>query len=118
MLKKKKNLKGHYCCLVIKWCLTLCDPHGLQPSRLFCPPLTPRVCSNARLLSGERAISEQEAVPPHTSVYHTPFQPPQLLPDLPYVSSPGAGRGHSFKDEQRSPPTQGAYKTKIPQHLK
>ena len=24
-------------CLVAKSCLTLCDPHGLQPTRLLCP---------------------------------------------------------------------------------
>ena len=26
-------------------------PHGLQHTRLFCPPLSPRVCSNSRPLS-------------------------------------------------------------------
>ena len=27
------------------------QPHGLQHSRLICPPLSPRVCSNSRSLS-------------------------------------------------------------------
>ena len=39
------------CCLVAKLCPTLCDPHGLQPTRLFGPPLSPRVCSNSCPLS-------------------------------------------------------------------
>ena len=39
------------CCLVAKLYLTLCDPHGLQHSRLLCPPLSSRVCSNSCPLS-------------------------------------------------------------------
>ena len=35
-----------YCCSVTKVCLTL-GPHGLQKTRLPCPPLSPRVCSNS-----------------------------------------------------------------------
>ena len=34
-----------------KSCLTLCDPHRLQHTRLLCPPLSPRVCSNSCPLS-------------------------------------------------------------------
>ena len=34
------------CCSVAKLCLTLWPP-GMQHARLFCPPLSPRVCSNA-----------------------------------------------------------------------
>ena len=30
-------LKSCVLCLVAQWCPTLCDPHGLQPSRLLCP---------------------------------------------------------------------------------
>ena len=30
-----------------KSCLTLCDPHGLWPARLICPPLSPGVCSDS-----------------------------------------------------------------------
>ena len=36
---------------VIKSCLTLCDPHGLQHARLPCPSLSLRVCSDSRALS-------------------------------------------------------------------
>ena len=28
---------GHYCCLVAKSCLTLCDPVDCSPTRLLCP---------------------------------------------------------------------------------
>ena len=31
---------------VAQWCLTLCNPHGLQHTRLSCPSLSPGVCSN------------------------------------------------------------------------
>ena len=34
------------CCSVAKLCLTL-RPHELQHARLFCPPLSPGVCSNS-----------------------------------------------------------------------
>ena len=34
------------CCSVVKSCLTL-QPHGLQHTRLFCPPPPPGVCSNS-----------------------------------------------------------------------
>ena len=37
--------------LVAKLCLTLCDPHGLQHTRLPCPSLSPRVCSDSCSLS-------------------------------------------------------------------
>ena len=35
--------------VVVQWlsCVQLCDPQGLQPTRLLCPPLSPRVCSNS-----------------------------------------------------------------------
>ena len=39
------------CCLVTKSCLTLCDPHGLQYTRLPCPSPSPGVCSNSCPLS-------------------------------------------------------------------
>ena len=35
-----------HCCSVNKSCLTL-QPHGLQHTRLPCPPLSPRVCSSS-----------------------------------------------------------------------
>ena len=35
------------CCLVTKSCPTLCDPHEPQHSRLPCPSLSPKVCSNS-----------------------------------------------------------------------
>ena len=36
---------------VAQLCLTLCDPHGLQHTRLPCPSPTPRACSNSCLSS-------------------------------------------------------------------
>ena len=38
-------------CLVAKSCPTLMQPHGLQPARLFCLPLSPGVCSDSFQLS-------------------------------------------------------------------
>ena len=38
------------CCWVAKSCSTL-RPHGLQHTRLLCPPLSPGVCSNSYPLS-------------------------------------------------------------------
>ena len=37
--------------LVAQWCLTLCDPHGLQHARLPCPSLSSGVYSNSCPLS-------------------------------------------------------------------
>ena len=39
------------CCKVTKSCLTLCNPHGLQHTRLPCPSTSPGVCSNSCPLS-------------------------------------------------------------------
>ena len=36
---------------VAQSCPTLCNPHGLQHTRLPCPSPTPRACSNSFLLS-------------------------------------------------------------------
>ena len=36
-LKKVFSMGGQSVCLVAQLCLTLCDPHGLQPTRLLCP---------------------------------------------------------------------------------
>ena len=45
-----KILNSH-CCLVAQSCLTLCNPNGLQHSRLPYLSLSPRVCSNSCPLS-------------------------------------------------------------------
>ena len=41
------SLKTVVHCSVAKPCQTLCDPYGLQHTRLPCPSLSPRVCSNS-----------------------------------------------------------------------
>ena len=46
----KKGFFSVCCCSVTKSCLTL-RPRGLQPTRLPCPSLSPRVCANSRPLS-------------------------------------------------------------------
>ena len=125
--KKKKNLKGRYGYLVTKWCLFV-TPHGLQPSRLFCPQLPEFAQMHVHWVVKGPFLHHKRLCPQTPVSTHTSFQSPQLLPDLRYVSSPWAGRGISLKDEQRrspqlscpgSSPTQGAYETKkIPQHLK
>ena len=52
MVPKRIILTLHTCCgSVAKSCLTLCDPHGLQHTRLPCPSLSPGVCSNSCPLS-------------------------------------------------------------------
>ena len=38
-------------CSVIQSCSTLCDPHGLQHTRLPCPSPSPRACLNSCPLS-------------------------------------------------------------------
>ena len=40
-----------FCCSVTRSCLSICDPHGLQHSRLPFPSLSPGVCSNSCPLS-------------------------------------------------------------------
>ena len=37
----------YFCCSVAQSCPTLCDPHGLQHSRVPCPSPSPSVCSNS-----------------------------------------------------------------------
>ena len=39
------------CCSLTKLCSTLHRAHGVQHTRLLCPPLSPRVCSNSCPLS-------------------------------------------------------------------
>ena len=52
MVPKRIILTLHTCCgSVAKSCLTLCDPHGPQHTRLPCPSLSPGVCSNSCPLS-------------------------------------------------------------------
>ena len=40
-------LRIYCCCSLSKSCPTLCGTHGLQHTRLPCPPLSPGVCSNS-----------------------------------------------------------------------
>ena len=42
----RMTIDCYCCCSVAKSCLTL-RPPGMQHARLLCPPLSPRVCSNA-----------------------------------------------------------------------
>ena len=42
---------GCYCCSVAKLCPAFCDPRWLQCTRLLCPSLSPRVCSDSCSLS-------------------------------------------------------------------
>ena len=46
-----RGLIPYCCCWVPKSCLTLCDPHELQHTRLLCPLLSPGVCSDSCALS-------------------------------------------------------------------
>ena len=65
------KLDGHRCS-VIKLCLTLCDPHGLQHARLPCPSLFPWICSNSCPLSWWCLPTISSCV--------TPFSFPQSFP--------------------------------------
>ena len=49
--KEKGWRPREFCCSVAQSCLTLCDPHGLQHTRLPCPSLSPGVCSDSPPLS-------------------------------------------------------------------
>ena len=54
------------CCSVTKSCLTL-QPHGLQHTRLLCPPLSPRVCSDSCPLSWWCYLTISSSVIPFSS---------------------------------------------------
>ena len=56
------------CCLVTQLCLTLCNPHELQHTRLHCPSLSLRVCSSSCPLS--------QWCHPAISTSATPFSSP------------------------------------------
>ena len=62
-----------FCCSVTLSCLVLCDPYGLQYTRLPCPSLSPGVCSNSCPLS--------QWCYPTISSFVVPFSPcPQSFP--------------------------------------
>ena len=62
------------CCSVPKLCLTLW-PHGLQNTRLPCPPLSPRVCSNSCSLT-------QWCHPNHLMLCHPLLLLPSIFPSI------------------------------------
>ena len=41
------NIYIYICCSIAQSFLTLCDPYGLEHSRLACPSPSPRACSNS-----------------------------------------------------------------------
>ena len=53
-----------YCCSVAKLCPTLCDPRGLQHSRLPCPSLSLRVSSDTCPLNGWCYLAISSSVTP------------------------------------------------------
>ena len=55
------------CCSVVKLCLTLCEPMGLQHARLPCPSLSPRVCSNSCPLNPWCRLTISSSVAPFSS---------------------------------------------------
>ena len=62
-----KLYPSHRCCSVAKLCQTL-GPHGLQPTRLLCPPLSsPRACSNSRPLSQRCHLTFSSSIVPFSS---------------------------------------------------
>ena len=62
------------CCSVAKLCLTL-QPCGLQHTRLPCPPLSPRVCSNSCPLSQWCYLSISSSAAPFSFL-------PSIFPSL------------------------------------
>ena len=54
------------CCSITKSCLTLL-PHGLQHTRLPCPSLSPRVCSNSCSLTRWCHLIMSSSVTPFSS---------------------------------------------------
>ena len=58
------------CCSVAQLCLTLLRPHGLQHTRLPCPSLFPRVCSNSCSLSQWCHPTISSSVVPFTLSQH------------------------------------------------
>ena len=57
--------KGSWC-LIAQWCLTLCNPHGLQHARPLCPSPSTGTCSNSCPLNQQchPTISSSVAPPP------------------------------------------------------
>ena len=53
-------------CLITQWCLTLCNPHGLQHARPLCPSPSTGTCSNSCPLNQQchPTISSSVAPPP------------------------------------------------------
>ena len=66
------------CSLVTKWYPTL-QPHGLQHTRLPCPSLSPRVCSNSCPLSWCYHPTISSSVTPFSSCLHS-FPASESLP--------------------------------------
>ena len=83
----------NYCryCSVAKTCLTLCDPGGLPG---FCPPLSPRVCSNSRPLSWWSHPTISFSVVPFSSCLHS-FSASGSFPVSQLLTSGGQSVGAS-----------------------
>ena len=78
-------------CSVSKTCLTLCDPGGLPG---FCPPLSPRVCSNSSPLSWWSHPTISFSIVPFSSCLHS-FSASGSFPISQLLTSGGPSVGAS-----------------------
>ena len=84
---------SHRCCSVTKLCRTL-GPHGLQPTRLLCPPLSPGACSNSRPLRQRCHPTIPSSVIPFSSCLQS-FPASGSLPMSQFFASGGQRTGVS-----------------------
>ena len=84
------------CCLVAQSCLTLCDPHGLQHTRLPCPSLSPAVCSNSYPLRWWCHSTISSSVSPFSSCPQS-FPAPQSFPGCQLFASNSQPQHQSFQ---------------------
>ena len=68
------------CCLVTQSCLTLCDPHGLQHTRLPCPSLSPAVHSNSCPLN-------ESMMPSNSLILDCSLLLPSIFPNIKVFSN-------------------------------
>ena len=68
------------CCLVAQSCLTFCDPHGLQHTRLPCPSLSPAVHSNSCPLN-------ESMMPSNSLILDRSLLLPSIFPNIKVFSN-------------------------------
>ena len=90
---KSRTRLSDYTLSVAKLCVTPFRSHGLQHTRVLCSPLSPRVCSNSRLLSQWCYPTISSSVTPFSSALNLSQR--QSFPTNPLSTSGGQSIGAS-----------------------